>query len=122
MHTQLAPISMPNDFIVLPIKLSPAKNVHDFDFGRHNINFQRNYTYTQKESVATTTCSKQQQSRSKYKAWDTTKKFTAYLHWKIWKPRRCSFDFDMRMFVNLNLALETCSVAVSDSFSVLWLS
>jgi len=35
----------PNDFIVLPIKLSPAKNVApDFDFGRRNINFQGNYT------------------------------------------------------------------------------
>lgn len=46
---RLAPISSRNDFIVLPIKLSPAKTVPDFDFGRHSINFQRNYTYTKEQ-------------------------------------------------------------------------
>lgn len=48
---RLAPISSRNDFIVLPIKLSPAKTVPDFDFGRHSINFQRNYTYTKEQQL-----------------------------------------------------------------------
>lgn len=111
---RLAPISSRNDFIVLPIKLSPAKTVPDFDFGRHShsINFQRNYTYTKEQQLKqqqqqTNKCRAGVCSNNKHKAWDQKEKKFAYLPWKIGAEpaTRRSFDFDMRTFVNLNLEL-----------------